>query len=188
MKHRNEFPQLIDRVGIKSVVEIGVASGDFARVLLTANIEGYLGIDNWLNPNEADRRARAMELLSDPRVQIIEDSSQNAVERFPDGSVDMVYVDAVHDYESVYGDLVAWWPKCNMMMAGHDYGLWNQCAGCPMGTIPAVERFAQERGLVVWVTGAENPTIADRLKAAYDCLFFEPGEQGDNIPSFYIFK
>ena len=188
MKHRNEFPDLLDRIGVKSVVEIGVGAGDFARVLLTADISEYIGIDDWRNPADAHRRSKAFELLYDSRADIIEEHSETAIGRFDDDSIDFIYIDAMHDYESVYGDLCRWWPKCSRMIAGHDYGLWNHAANCPMGTIPAVERFAQERNLIVWVTGAESPTIADRMKAAYDALFVDAGEQGDNIPSFYIFK
>jgi hypothetical protein len=188
LKHRSELPILLDACNIKSVVEIGVGAGDFARVMLSSGICEYIGIDDWRNPADAQRRLRALELLYDSRADIIEEHSETAISRFDDESIDMVYIDAMHDCESVYGDLVRWWPKCSRVIAGHDYGLWNHAANCPMGTIPAVEQFAQERGLVVWVTGAASPTIADRLKAAYDCLFVEPGDQGDNIPSFYIFK
>lgn len=188
MMHRNQFPALMDQMGVKSVVEIGIAAGGFARVLLESNIERYIGIDCWNNPTEGDKRDEAYKLLIDRRVEIIEKPSAEAVGMFADESVDMVYIDAMHDYESVLGDMVRWWPKCRMIFAGHDYGLWNHGANCPMGTIPAVERFAEDRGLEVYATGASNPTIADRLEAAYAALFVEAGDQGHNIPSFYIFK
>lgn len=42
---------------------------------------------------------------------------------FPDESLDFVFVDADHRYESVTADLRAWWPKIRPggAMAGHDY-------------------------------------------------------------------
>jgi len=188
MMHRKEFPAVFDRLGVKSVVEVGVGSGDFARVILQSNIDRYVGVDHWLNPADADRKAKAMELLSDPRVQIIEKPSHEASYQFADGSIDCVYVDAQHDYESVYSDLVRWWPKCRVMIAGHDYGLWNHAVNCPFGVIPAVERFAQGYGLEINVTGSPSTSPADRLLAAYNALFAEPGVEGDNIPSFWIMR
>ena len=188
MMHRREFPSLFDSIGIKSVVEIGVGGGACARVMLTSQIERYVGIDHWPDPIDVDRRAKALGLLSDPRVEIIEKPSAEAVHQFADQSIDCVYVDAAHDYESVYHDLVRWWPKCKTMIAGHDYGMWNHAVGCPFGVIPAVERFADERGLAINVTGAASQSAADRLLAAHDALFAEPGDEGDNIPSFWIVR
>lgn len=49
--------------------------------------------------------------------------SWEAADSFADGSVDFVFIDASHDYESVSKDLAAWWPKVKPggMFAGHDY-------------------------------------------------------------------
>lgn len=42
---------------------------------------------------------------------------------FEDGSVDAIFIDAGHSYESVMKDLKAWYPKMRKggMMAGHDF-------------------------------------------------------------------
>ena len=186
--NRQGFPAMLDSLGVKSVAEIGVGRGWFARVLLSSQIERYVGIDPWPNPADADRRTEALGLLSDSRVKIVERPSREAASQFEPWSIDCVYIDANHDYESVYADLVTWWPKCRVAIAGHDYGLWNHAAGCSMGTIPAVERFASERGLAINVTGAASTSAADRLHAAYLALFEPPGDEGDNIPSFVILR
>jgi predicted O-methyltransferase YrrM len=41
----------------------------------------------------------------------------------PDHSLDLVYIDAAHDYKSVRADILAWLPKLKRggIMAGHDY-------------------------------------------------------------------
>jgi len=186
--HRREFPAMLDSLGVKSVAEIGVGRGWFAKTLLASHINRYIGIDPWPNPIDAERRIEALELLADPRVEIIEQSSADVAGSISDGSIDCVYIDSNHDYDSVYNDLVQWWPKCRRMIAGHDYGLWNHASGCPFGVIPAVERFASERGLAINVTGAASTSAADRLHAAYLALFEPPGDEGDNIPSFVILR
>lgn len=42
---------------------------------------------------------------------------------FPDQSLDSVFIDAAHDYESVRADIAAWLPKVKKggIIAGHDY-------------------------------------------------------------------
>ena len=61
--------------------------------------------------------------------------------------VDLIYIDASHDTESVYRDIVAWYPHLNAdgVMCGDDWG-W--------GSIQvAVNRFAKERGLQIKASG-----------------------------------
>jgi len=36
--------------------------------------------------------------------------------------VDMVFIDANHEYESIKGDIEAWLPKTKKIICGHDYG------------------------------------------------------------------
>jgi predicted O-methyltransferase YrrM len=53
--------------------------------------------------------------------------SWEAADSFADGSVDFVFIDAAHDYESVSKDLAAWWPKVKLggIMAGHDATIYH---------------------------------------------------------------
>ena len=50
-------------------------------------------------------------------------TSVDASRQFPDGSCDLVLIDASHDYESVRADIAAWWPKIKRggVLAGDDY-------------------------------------------------------------------
>jgi len=55
-------------------------------------------------------------------VQKIQACSWEAADQFPDGSIDFIYIDADHHYDSVKKDLAAWTPKLKLtgMIAGHD--------------------------------------------------------------------
>lgn len=71
------------------------------------------------------------------KYKSIKSLSWEAAELFTDESLDFVYIDADHRYESVTKDLEAWWPKVKTgcYFAGDDY-----TKGHP-GVIKAVQDF-----------------------------------------------
>jgi len=56
-------------------------------------------------------------------ARVIVGDSASAAALFADDSLDMVFIDADHQYDSVLRDLAAWWPKIRWdgRIAGHDY-------------------------------------------------------------------
>ena len=56
-------------------------------------------------------------------IELISDYSYNVVYRFDDNSIDFIYIDGRHDYESVKRDLKLYLPKLklNVIIGGHDY-------------------------------------------------------------------
>ena len=56
-------------------------------------------------------------------VYKVKKSSVEASKDFEDGSLDLVYIDAAHDYNSVKQDILTWLPKIKKggFIAGHDY-------------------------------------------------------------------
>ena len=61
---------------------------------------------------------------------------------------DVIYIDASHDFASVYADLNAWYPlvKGHGILCGDDWGYPDICQ--------AVDKFSQEQRLKVIVSGA----------------------------------
>ncbi len=45
--------------------------------------------------------------------ELIRKSSIDAATKFSDGSIDLIYIDGDHTYDSVINDLNAWWHKVN---------------------------------------------------------------------------
>jgi hypothetical protein len=72
--------------------------------------------------------------------------SLEAVASYPDNSLDFVFIDADHSYQSVREDIIAWWPKVKNggIISGHDY---------QMGT-PGVIAASNELLGYVRVTGS----------------------------------
>ena len=59
-------------------------------------------------------------------IQIVRLNSVKAAEEFYDKSIDIVFIDACHEYEYVKADIEAWYPKVKVggIIAGHDYPAW----------------------------------------------------------------
>jgi predicted O-methyltransferase YrrM len=73
-----------------------------------------------------------------------------AAEQFADNSVDFVFIDADHTYESVKKDIVSWLPKVKPsgIISGHDYL-------CGHGVADAVKEILGS-AYTVWNEGASN--------------------------------
>lgn len=58
-------------------------------------------------------------------VHLLVESSVEAASRHQEKSVDFVFIDGAHDYDSVRADISAWWPRLrqNRWMGGHDFGM-----------------------------------------------------------------
>jgi hypothetical protein len=68
-------------------------------------------------------------------------------------SVDLIFIDADHEYEAVLADINAWKVHCHGILCGHDYS--------PMfpGVVRAVQESFQEfntEGNVWWVNNSQN--------------------------------
>lgn len=88
-------------------------------------------------------------------VNVVRKSSTDAAQDFEDRTLDFVFIDASHDYESVKADLAAWYPKVRNggVFAGHDY----------IPSFPGVRQAVQEWRIKenITIREQENCWIAD---------------------------
>lgn len=81
-------------------------------------------------------------------IKIINSSSVEFANSIDNESIDMVYIDGNHSYESVLQDLTVWFPKIknNGFITGHDYG------PAHLGVVDAINKFIIEYNLSIYRT------------------------------------
>eukprot|EP01060_Flectonema_neradi_P024812 TRINITY_DN3368_c5_g1_i1.p1 TRINITY_DN3368_c5_g1~~TRINITY_DN3368_c5_g1_i1.p1 ORF type:complete len:276 (+),score=43.58 TRINITY_DN3368_c5_g1_i1:42-869(+) len=180
IKWRWQIGQLLESEGKLHGAELGVQLGKFSQMILSnwPSCKSYMLVDVWDLSDNANYRDAAnvgkekqgviyrkmLENLDPYKNQLIinRNFSHNASLSVPPNSLDFVYVDARHDYESVLEDMRDWWTKLRPggILAGHDFtsarsvrgygvqrdGSWDQRA-----VRGAVVQFSQEvnRGFMV---------------------------------------
>jgi len=147
------------------VVEIGVYGGlsllSVVGICAERGTKIY-GIDQWDLISEVNgklirgaRLARCRQIMEDvlenlrsiidqfgyKNVELVKEFSIEAAKQFNDESVDLIYIDAGHDYMSVMADLENWYPKLKpgCMIWGDDFS-W-------VGVRSAVKDFTKEHGI-----------------------------------------
>lgn len=165
---RDELPALLNRRGLTGEgAEIGVKLGKYSDYLLDHwRGRRLVSIDPWLEAGSkeyVDRsnvsQSRHEEFYEESRrrlarhgerSEIWRTTSIEAAGRVPDHSLDFVYIDARHDYDSVSEDLEAWFPKVRPggIVAGHDYVDGHFPSGV-FGVKSAVDEFFGARQLAV---------------------------------------
>jgi len=144
-------------------VEVGVLRGDFSLTILAGNRPNKLYlIDSWQDQpgtvwQQKDSSAKAdhdknyqltlSRFAGDKRVHVIKEFSTVAAQRFADGTLDIVYIDA--DHTKAAEDIAAWWVKLRRggWLCGHDYAhtQWSNVK-------PAVDKFVADNNLTLFLT------------------------------------
>jgi len=122
-----EFP-------LKTVVEVGSYVGDSTEIF-SNNFDNVVAIDPWKNSyDDKDGssylypmnmiEAQFDELVkSKGNIKKIKTTSVKGAKQYKDESLDMVYIDAVHQYKNVVEDMKVWYPKIKYggILSGHDF-------------------------------------------------------------------
>lgn len=118
---RDELANFLADEGYHKGAEIGVNKGYYSETLCKANpnIELYC-VDAWYN-QRAKKLATAR--LKPYNATMIHKLSLDAVNDFPDQSLDFVYIDASHYFDDFVCDLVYWSKKVRKygIIGCHDY-------------------------------------------------------------------
>lgn len=118
---------LTTRMKCERMVEVGSFAGESAEVFAKAFGEVHC-VDTW-KEDATEFSPKVVEESFDERMRASEGrmfkwkmTSREASALWPDESMDMVYIDADHSYESVKEDIGLWWPKVRKggFLGGHD--------------------------------------------------------------------
>jgi Methyltransferase domain len=168
---RNQLPVLLNRRGLRGTgVEVGVKRGLFSEVILRAwRGRKLISVDPWQEApsdeyvdiaNVPQEKHDSFYEETVQRLQQFEErsviwrmTSVEAAARIEPRTLDFVYLDARHDYESVMEDLEHWYDKIRAggVFSGHDYFDGLRPAGL-FGVKSAVDEFFAARGLPVNAT------------------------------------
>lgn len=135
---RRDLPGLFKDLGFKKGVEIGVSWGENIVDYCEAGLEIY-GIDPWQDSRDntykkivSIKGGRTIDEVYEiakgrtkdyPNCHLIKKLSMDALDDFPDRSLDFVYIDGNHGFGYVAMDLEQWSRKVRKggIIAGHDY-------------------------------------------------------------------
>lgn len=150
----HELGHLLNDLGCKKAVELGVYKGKFTVALAkrAPNMKIY-GVDAWSYydgyddytkydiENEAQKET-IRKTQDKPSVQLIKGWSTDVVKQFEDNSLDYIFIDANHQFEFVVEDLKAWVPKVKEggIVMGHDY---FHMSKLNFGVVPAVNGWVE---------------------------------------------
>lgn len=80
-------------------------------------------------------------------IHTIKGDSKYAYSMFEDKSIDFLFIDGSHAYESVKKDIELWLPKVKGVISGHDYD-WNTVSKAVSELLP--EHSLWEDGINIW--------------------------------------
>jgi len=160
---RNDIVDVFAELGFTKGAEIGVCKGQFSEVMLqkVPNLKLFC-IDPWtayerVSQEKTDVRFNLTKkrLTKYDGAILVKTTSVEAVKNpnIPDGSLDFVFIDGLHDFDNVMLDLIYWSKKVRWagIVAGHDYYKFYQS-----GIITAVNAYTYAHGVNEWYVTREK--------------------------------
>ena len=116
---------------MKHIVEIGSWAGRSTHALLTGCSKGLVSaVDTWdqstmegLGDAANARFLFHKNLRKFDNLNIMEMTSIEAAKKFKKKSVDMVFIDGLHDEKNFSADVEAWLPIAKKIICGHDFSV-----------------------------------------------------------------
>jgi len=169
LRDRSCIADIANALDLETAVEIGTHQAVFAKSFMKRFRGKITLIDPWegftegfktyfpaLDPESRNRLidldiARTQMGEFGDRVEFIVAKSEDVVDDFRDDSVGIVYIDGLHDYESVKRDINNWYQKVRWggIISGHDFD-----ASLP-GVVRAVNEFKKKRGMQIYLTSED---------------------------------
>lgn len=151
---RTLLPSIFAKLGYNKGAEIGVRTGDYSELLLKANPSLHLlCVDPWtpyrLRKAEEQEQnyQETLRRLAPYNATVVRKTSMDAVVDVPEGSLDFVYIDGLHEFEPVMLDILHWARRVRKggVVSGHDY-----CWGYQTGVVAAVDAYVRGMGIQSW--------------------------------------
>lgn len=136
---------LLDRKTGNVGVELGVASGSFSLLMTESGaFSHFFGVDAYADHHDIGEYKEAVRRIGlFAKYTLLRMTFHEALDLFPDASLDLIYIDGYADTGQEGGDTIyAWASKVRLggVIAGHDYS-----PIFPL-TMDAVDRFAADTG------------------------------------------
>jgi hypothetical protein len=168
---------LVDVLRPATIVELGTHYGDsycsFCQAVAELRYPATaFAVDTWAGDEQAGLYGD--EVLGDLRAhhdplyggfsELLKSTFDDALPRFPDGTIDLLHIDGCHTYEAVRHDFEAWLPKLSPrgVVLLHDtvrrfdeFGVWRLLDELA-GRYPTLE-LTHASGLAVVLVGPEQP-------------------------------
>lgn len=138
-----------------SVAELGSWKGRSTHALASGCSGPVYAVDHWKGSNldltqELAKQEDVFQVFKNntkhfKNIIIVNKDIKDAISDVPE--VDMVFIDAEHNYEAVKHDIINWLPKAKKMICGHDY-----CTTFPGVVIAVSEIIGEPDGVAgtVW--------------------------------------
>jgi len=160
---RSDLAGLFNDLGFTKGAEVGVATGKFSAKLCAANKNlRLICVDPWQrtkdSPISTDRSnknfAATQKRLEGLNIEFKKMESMEAVSAIEDRSLDFVYIDALHDFDSVMRDIIEWSKKVKKggIVSGHDYTHVGYT-----GVVEAADAYTRAHHITPWYITKDHP-------------------------------
>lgn len=161
---RETLAELFNELGFKQGVEVGTRWGSYAMVLCAKNpglmlhcVDPWKSYSHLTQIRQDEIYAGAVKNLKPFNARILRMTSMEALEKFPDGSLDFVFIDGNHEFDHACPDIIFWAKKVKRggIVAVHDYGHFHWA-----GVVEAVDAYTHCHHIDPWYCTREREPTA----------------------------